>query len=270
MCAAPNHPFPYTAVVLTGGSSGIGKSFLKHVGRVAPNLPICNLSRRFPEGFSALLKLHHIPTDLSDAASRSAALVEVLAFLEGIEEKGEILLINNAGFGSYGEFHKSTSALQREIIEVNINAVIDLTSGLLPFLMQRGGVIMNIASVTAFQPTPFIATYGASKAFLLHWGYALRHELRDSPVRVMSVCPGSTDTAFHDRAGFTIRGPSARFAQTPDEVVAEAFDALSKEKAHVVTGWTNKTMAKIAALLPWGMVTRLSGRVLSHLRRNPS
>ena len=189
---------------------------------------------------------------------------------EGREEgpgNGPILLINNAGYGSYGEFHLGQAAAQRGIIEVNLNAIIDLTAGLMPRLLEQGGVVMNVASVTAFQPTPYIATYGATKAFLLHWGYALRHELRDTKVRVMTVCPGSTETPFHDRAGMSVSGPSAKMAQTPDDVAREALQALAKGKAHVVTGLSNKVMSKLATILPWGLVTSLSGKVLSHLRR---
>ena len=126
---------------------------------------------------------------------------------------------------------------------------------------------MNVASVTAFQPTPYIATYGATKAFLLQWGYALRHELRETSVRVMTVCPGSTVTPFHDRAGMQVSGPTSKLAQTPDQVAKEALVALARGKAHVVTGWSNKFMTKLATILPWGLVTRMSGQVLSHLRR---
>ena len=178
-----NLPFPFTSVILTGGSSGIGKSLIEHIERLNPGVPICNLSRRCAEGFSAELKRRQVMVDLSDSASRVGAISEVLAFLEEGPAVGPILLINNAGFGNYGEFHLSNAATQREIIEVNLNAIIDLTSGLMPILLQRGGTVMNVASVTAFQPTPYIATYGATKAFLLQWGYALRHELRETSSR---------------------------------------------------------------------------------------
>ncbi len=261
------HPFPFASVVLTGGSSGIGKSFIEHIERLNPDVPICNLSRRSPEGFSAELKRRQVTVDLSEVASRATAIEQVLEFLETVGLTGPILLINNAGFGRYGEFHRSDAAAEREIIEVNLNAVIDLTAGLMPVLLERGGTVMNVASVTAFQPTPFIATYGATKAFLLHWGYALRHELRGTAVRVMTVCPGSTQTSFHDRAGMQVRGPTSRLAQTPDQVAAAALVALARERAHVVTGWSNKFMTKLATFLPWGLATRLSGAILSHLRR---
>ncbi|GAB5560847.1 MAG: SDR family oxidoreductase [Synoicihabitans sp.] len=271
MSAAQSSPFPYSAIVLTGGSSGIGKSFLKHIETLNNRVPVCNLSRRIPDGFSAQLNLTHIEADFSDATARGRAFDEVLAFLESKGGDGPILLINNAGFGNYGQFHLSESSAQREIIEVNINALIDLTSKLLPLMRQRGGTVMNVASVTAFQPTPYIATYGATKAFLLHWGYSLDYELRDTPVRVMTVCPGSTDTAFHARAGMGIQGPSAKFAQTPDEVVVEAMRALERGRPHVVTGWSNKIMTTFGSWLPWRWATPLSGRVLAHLKaKGPS
>lgn len=264
----PNSPlFPFTSVVLTGGSSGIGKSIIEHIAKLNPDVAICNLSRRPAEGFSAELKRRQVTVDLSDSASRAAAVAEVLGFLDEVGQGGPVLLVNNAGFGSYGEFHHAEPVAQREIIEVNLNAIIDLTAGLMPRLLERGGVVMNVASVTAFQPTPYIATYGATKAFLLHWGYALRHELRDTKVKVMTVCPGSTETPFHDRAGMQVSGPTSKLAQTPDQVAREALDALMRGKAHVVTGWSNKLMSKLATILPWGLVTRLSGKVLSHLRR---
>lgn len=259
-------PFPFAAVVLTGGSSGIGKSLIKHIGRLNPDVPICNLSRRDAIGFSAELKRRQIKVDLSDRASRQTAIEQVLAFLQSAAPNGPVLVINNAGFGSYGEFHQADPATQGEIIEVNLNAVIDLTRGLLPVLMERGGTFMNVASLTAFQPTPFIATYGATKAFLLHWGYALRYELAGTGVKVMTVCPGSTDTAFHDRAGITVRGPAARFAQHPDRVAHEALVALARGRAHVVTGFSNRLVSRLAPLLPWRLATYLSGWVLARLR----
>jgi uncharacterized protein len=191
----------------------------------------------------------------------------VLDFLNADATRGPVLLINNAGFGSYGEFHRSDPAAQREIIEVNLNAIIDITGGLMPTLLKRGGVVMNVASITAFQPTPYIATYGATKAFLLQWGYSLRHELRDTAVKVMTVCPGSTATSFHNRAGMQISGPTSALAQTPDQVAAEALVALARGKAHIVTGWSNKVMTKLATFLPWGLATSISGRVLAHLRK---
>ena len=180
---------------------------------------------------------------------------------------GPILLINNAGFGHYGEFPAGGIDQQLKILEVNLAAVLEVTAACLPLMTVRGGTVLNVASVTAFQPTPFIATYGATKAFLLQWGYSLGEELRPRGIKVLTVCPGSTRTAFHRTAGMQVSGPASKFEQTSDDVVAEALHALRRGKRHVVTGWSNRVMTSLSRHLPLGWAARLSGRVLAHLRR---
>jgi short-subunit dehydrogenase len=265
MSLEPN--FPFTSVILTGGSSGIGKSFIEHIGKLAPEVLICNLSRRSPDHNLAQLKLRHHSVDLGNIEARRSVLAEVLRTIEETVPTGRVLLINNAGFGHYGVFPAGGIDKQLEILEVNLAAVLDVTAACLPLIEARGGTILNVASVTAFQPTPFIATYGATKAFLLQWGYSLGEELRSRGVKVLTVCPGSTRTAFHRSAGMQLSGPASKFEQTSDEVVVEAMNALRHGKRHIVTGWSNRVITSIARHLPLGWAARLSGRVLAHLRR---
>jgi uncharacterized protein len=262
--------FPFTSVILTGGSSGIGKSFITHIGKLAPQVAVCNLSRRKPEVNVAQLKLRHLEVDLGDSEARRHAIGAAIAWVEKEAPTGRVLLVNNAGFGHYGEFPAGGIDKQLQILEVNLAAVLDLTAHCLPLLQARGGTLLNVASVTAFQPTPFIATYGATKAFLLHWGYALNQELQHSGVNVLTVCPGSTKTAFHQTAGMQVSGAASRFEQTSDEVVAAALTALRRGRPHVVTGWSNRLMTTFSRHLPLGLAARLSGRVLAHLRREKS
>ena len=87
------------------------------------------------------------------------------------------------------------------MIDLNVRAVVQLTGRLLPLLKARGGAIVNVASTAAFQPTPWMATYGATKAFVLNWSLALNQDLRGTGVRVLVVCPGTTETEFFKRAG---------------------------------------------------------------------
>ncbi|MCF3648209.1 SDR family NAD(P)-dependent oxidoreductase [Synoicihabitans lomoniglobus] len=263
MTGPENDDFPYTSVVLTGGSSGIGKSFVSHIGKLKRDVFICNLSRREPEQVLDQLNLRHIETDLSDPASRGAALAQVLATLRERAPEGPVLLINNAGLGKFGTFGETDIASHQNLIEVNIAAVVELTAGLLPVLQARGGTIMNLASVVAFQPTPFMACYGATKAFVLQWSYALRAELAPQGVRVLAVCPGSTASEFHDRAGMQRGGWGDRFTQTSDQVVREALAALQTDRGHVVTGWLNKVQCALLSRLPLRLSTWLSHRVLS-------
>ena len=88
-----------------------------------------------------------------------------------------------------------------EMLDVNIDAVVQLTAGMLPLMRVRGGAVVTVASTAAFQPTPYLAAYGASKAFVLHWSLALNEELRGTGVRALAVCPGPTATDFFHRAG---------------------------------------------------------------------
>jgi short-subunit dehydrogenase len=113
----------FSAVVITGGSSGIGKSFIELCGRLRPELAFCNLSRRKPDMGALQLKLRHVPCDLSDPAQVERALEDVRDFL-GIEApSGGILLINNSGFGIYGRFPEPGRGVQLEMLDVNVRAV---------------------------------------------------------------------------------------------------------------------------------------------------
>src|SRR5207244_895627 len=114
---------------------------------------------------------------------------EVQACLAREAPTGRILLINNSGFGTFGRFPEAELAKQLEMIDVNTRAVVHLTGLLLPLLQARGGAIITICSTMSFQPTPYAATYGATKAFALHWSLALNEELRGSGVRALAVCP---------------------------------------------------------------------------------
>ena len=195
---------PFATVVLTGGSSGIGKSFIRLTGTLSSNLVICNLSRRPPaENIfpNAKKRLNHFYCDLARSSEVEAAAAQIRDFLGRAVPRGRILLINNSGIGSFGAFAEQDVAKQLAVIDVNVRALVQLTGLLLPLLRERGGAIMNIASTVAFQPTPFAATYGASKAFVLHWTLALNEELRGSGVRAIAVCPGTTTTDFFRTAG---------------------------------------------------------------------
>ncbi len=138
--------------------------------------------------------------------ARAAAAIEV--FLAQAVPAGRVLLVNNSGFGAYGHFPEPNLEHQLELIDVNIRGLVDLTARLLPLLQARGGAIINVASTAAFQPTPYMATYGASKAFVLHWSLALNAELRGSGVtRARRFVPGPTDRRiFLQRAGLQSSG----------------------------------------------------------------
>ena len=256
----------YAAVVITGGSSGIGKSFINTIAKLHPGVVICNLSRSVPDINLSQLKLGHVPCDLSDQAAISGAAQEVLNYLTKAAPQGPVLLINNSGFGSYGRFAEVGTDQHLGMIDVNVRAVVELTSRLLPMLKARGGAIVTVASTAAFQPTPYLATYGATKAFVLHWSLALNEELRGSGVRALALCPGPTSTSFFKRAGLKEGAVSDSLGQTCAQVIDEALHALVKGRPMVVSGWKNKVMAAVSSKLPKVFITSLSAKILGKYR----
>lgn len=238
----------FAAVIITGGSSGIGNEFLKAIVKVGLPAVICNLSRTKPSAFPEGANYHHIPCDLADGKSFAGAL-ETLKSLIFCAPAGELLLINNSGFGTIGDFPAPGAERVDEMISVNVAAPVRLTGELWPVLQERGGQIVNIASISAFQPTPAMGVYGATKAFLLHWSLALDVEGRRRGIRALAVCPGTTRTKFFDVAGM----PAEKICgavQSPEQVVRESFRAMARGKSVVVCGRTNKLAMFFAARLP--------------------
>lgn len=257
---------PFSSVVITGGSSGIGKSFIELCAKMHPGLVICNLSRRAPLINSEKLKLRHFVCDLANSVEISRVVEEVEGFLTDAAPRGQVLLINNAGFGTYGRFPEPTLGKNLEMIDVNVRAVVDLTGKLLPFIKQRGGVIMTVASTAAFQPTAYTATYGATKAFVLHWSLALNEELRGTGVRTLALCPGTTATDFFQQAGVRPQAAPSRM-QTSDEVATVALKALARGRAQVISGGFNRLLIALVTKLSKPLAARLTARVLRHYYR---
>jgi short-subunit dehydrogenase len=255
-----------SAVVITGGSSGIGKSFIELLGRLRPDLAFCNLSRRRPDMGSTQLKLRHVACDLSEDAQVSRALGEVREFLARDAPAGGILLVNNSGFGVYGRFGEAGARPEAEMIDVNVRALVRLTAELLPELKARGGWVVNVASTAAFQPTPYLGTYGATKAFVLHWSLALNEELRGTGVRTLALCPGPTATEFFVRAGLDQDSVPAVFGETSEMVVGSALAAMAASKSLVVSGWKNKLMTACVTKLPKPLIAYLAGIALARYR----
>src|SRR6185295_7341554 len=225
--------------LITGASSGIGEVFARKLaarGRsvllVARSedklITLCN-----ELGRSNNVRAQYIAIDLSQPESAARLFEEV-------EQRGLSveMLINNAGFGSMGDFAKLDLARELNMIDLNIKSLVELTHWFLqPMLARKQGAIINVASTAAFQPVPFMATYAATKAFVLSFSEALWEENRPHGIHVMALCPGVTETNFFEAARGT--KPPARVSQTPEEVVDVALRGLARRKSSVVSGWTN-------------------------------
>ena len=251
-------------VVLTGGSSGIGQVFINSIARVEPCLPICNLSRHQCGDFGG--QLTHYECDFSQVTARAEVFKQLAVDLRQNPAKGRLLLINNSGFGSYGHFPAPDLPTQLGMIEVNVSAVVELTGILLPLLKERGGAILNVASTAAFQATPYMATYGATKAFLLSWTLGLNEELRGSGVSALAICPGPTRTGFQIRAGFGDEGFVAKGGQSAEEVVQVSLKALIRGKVIIVSGLRNRLLARLSIHSPKVFGARIAGRLIRGTR----
>ncbi|MFA5264842.1 MAG: SDR family NAD(P)-dependent oxidoreductase [Opitutaceae bacterium] len=259
----------FRTLIITGGSSGIGKSFIEHAIRYNPKLEIFNLSRRKPEVVvipGQQLKLRHFPCDLADKDQVERTCLELGSELDREIPAGRMLLINNSGYGTYGSFPEPNLARTLEMMDVNMRAPVELAGRLLPRLRAQGGAIINVASTAAFQPTATMAAYGATKAFLLHWSLALSEELRGSPVQVLAVCPGPTSTAFFRNAGLEHPVIPAFLGQTADEVVEASYRALASGRSLVTSGWKNKVGTFLVSKLPKVLAAKLAARVVARFR----
>lgn len=260
----------YAAVIITGGSSGIGSAFIGRFHLLNKFLPVCNLSRTYTDTYlkSLVPVLTHISADLTQSDELERIVPLILQWLETKAPKGPILLINNSGFGGYGTVDGLDLEHQLSMIDLNVKAMVHLTGRLLPTLRARGGDIMNVASTAAFQPTPFLATYGATKAFVLNWSLALSYELQGSGVRALCLCPGPTESNFFRRAGLAKGAIPGNYGQTAEQVVDTALRMLArKQQMFVVSGFLNKVMAAVSRRLPLAMLTRSSGRVMQRIRK---
>lgn len=256
----------FSAVVVTGGSSGIGKSFIELVQSLRPGLPICNLSRSEPDIIKAGKKLNDLRCDLSRAGDVERAAAAVAEWLDREAPAGSVLLINNSGFGTYGRFPEPNLGQALEMLDVNIRGLVQLTGLLLPRLRAQGGAIINLGSTAAFQPTAYMATYGASKAFVLHWSLALNEELRGTGVRTLAVCPGPTATQFFRRAGLKEGSVADALSLSSSSVAAAALRALGAGRSLVVPGWKNKLSSFVASKLPKPLAARIGAWVLARYR----
>jgi short-subunit dehydrogenase len=160
-----------------------------------------------------------------------------------------------------GYFDKLDPAREVEMIKLNVTALIDLTYRfLLPMRGRKQGTIINVASTAGFQPVPFMATYAATKAFVLTFSEALWEENRPFGVHVMALCPGVTETNFFEAA--KMDRPPMRGSQSPEEVVETAIRGLKRKKSVIISGWPNRLTVFAERFFPRFVVLKITGKVL--------
>jgi short-subunit dehydrogenase len=166
------------------------------------------------------------------------------------------MLVNNAGFATHGRFEDLPAARDHEQITLNVVALVDLTHAFVPQLLARSGALINVASTVAYQPTPYMAVYGASKAFVTSFSAALAEEYRGRGLRVLALCPGATDTAFFDVVGSDSMAMGRK--RSSAQVVSTALCALERGRSVVVDGAANALLANLGKLVPFALAARVA------------
>lgn len=245
--------------LVTGASAGIGAEFARQLADRGTELVLVARREDRLEALAIELRgagreVEVLVADLATDAGQTA----VAGRLEDTSAPVD-LLVNNAGFGAYGEVAELPADMQLRMVEVNVAAVTRLSRAALPGMVarRRGGII-NVASTAAFQPDPHAAVYGATKAYVLSLSQALHEEVARHDVRVLALCPGVTPTEFQQVAEISVPLPDAAMT-SPAQVVSAGLRAFSRRRAVEVPGLANRVTAAAASMGPSVVSRRLSG-----------
>ena len=242
--------------LVTGASSGMGREFVLQLNQYVQVDEIWVIARRV-EALESLKSQVSVPVrpiglDLVDP-SAFATLEQMLQ-----EENPNIkLLVNAAGFGKFGAYHKVTLAEESAMIDLNCKAVVLMTRLCLPY-METGSHILQLDSLSAFQPVPYITTYGATKAFVLSYSRALNRELKPRGIRMMTMNPGWVKTEFFNHALQTNAGSEVQYYdklwEAADVVKTGLKDLYKTKKDYSIHGFSVRMQVRLVKLLPHSMV----------------
>jgi short-subunit dehydrogenase len=260
-------PTAELTAVVTGASSGIGAELARQLAGRGFGVTLVARRRERLEALADELAAAHevraevVTADLTDEAARAG-------ILDTVAERGlEVaVLVNNAGLSTTGPVHAADPAGELRMIRTDVEAVVHLCTLALPGMVARGaGGVLNVASTAAFQPLPGQAGYGASKAFVLSYGHAMRAELKGTGVHVTTLCPGPVETEFAETAGFSEAeslGALPKFMWEPADAVARCgVDALVAGRGVAIPGLANRVSASFGAHVPRAvLVPLLAGR----------
>lgn len=252
--------FKGTTALITGASSGIGEAFARTLAARHANLILTArsedklhiLAKALSEEYG--VSVHAFPGDLSheDMPQR---------LYDQVKNKGLSveLLINNAGFGKWGHFLAEDYKTYQEMLRLNINSLVGLTYLFIPEMLKKGnGGVINVASTAAFQPVPYIATYSASKAFVLSFSEALYGEYQKQGLTILALCPGYTSTNFFAEAHADTSGLSF---ETPDKVAEAGLKAFLKGRSYHISGTNNYIQSILPRMLPRHLAIKVVGNM---------
>ncbi len=251
--------------LITGASSGIGKALAHELASrgcnlilTARNVPrLQEVAQEIEKKYTVQVTI--ISCDLLKPHAAASLYKEISAKQLSVD-----ILINNAGFGLYGAFAQSQIEHDIEMIQVNITALTELTSLVLPSMKKQGhGRIMQVASTAAFQSGPYMAVYFATKAYVLSFAEALSSELAGTGISVTALCPGPTETGFESRAASSGIPIFKSSVMSPALVAKKGVDALLSGKSIIVPGTKNSLLIFLNRLVPRWLVRKVMKQILT-------
>ena len=252
---------PRPVALITGPTSGLGEGYARRFARDGHDLVlVARDERRLNDLAGELVATHGIKAevcvaDLSLAADRACVADRVAA--------GVQVLVNNAGFGTSGEFWTAAPVVLQRQLDVNVTSVMQLTRAALPPMIAAGrGTVLNIASVAGLLPGRG-STYAASKAWVVFFSEGLANGLAGTGVGVHAICPGFVHTEFHQRAGIDMGSLPGPLWLDVDDVVAESLADVAKGKVVSIPGLQYKALTTLGRIIPRGLVrafTKTMGR----------
>ena len=249
--------------LVTGASAGIGKVFATELAARGCHVILVARSKQ---------KLDALALEIASTYSiRTYAIAQDLSKPGSVEELADQIrnlglqvniLINNAGFGTYGRFEKISNEREQEEIRLNIASLVAMNHQFLPEMQRlREGIIVNVASVAAFQPSPYMAVYSATKAFVLSFSEALWAENRHRGVQILALCPGATQTEFFKVIGSEAATGGSKLA-SPMDVVKAGFRGITKRRSYIIAGKQNYWTSQVSRFLPRKWIVILMERLI--------
>jgi short-subunit dehydrogenase len=244
--------------LVTGASSGIGEALARRIARDGRHLVLVARRAERLETLAGELeqqhgvKAHVVAKDLV----KPGAIAELL---DDLKRRGLTVdwLVNNAGFGTAGRFDRLPVERELQEIRLNVEALVELCGRCLPAMVaRRSGAVMNVASLGGFAPGPYMATYAATKAFVLSFTEAIAAELRGTGVQVLCVCPGFTRTEFQERAEVDVTGIPSFAWMSAEQVADQSVRAIGRGPV-LVNGVMNSVMANTIRFVPRGLTARV-------------
>jgi short-subunit dehydrogenase len=246
--------------LVTGASRGIGRRFAHALAARSQNVILVARSSEDLEQLGEDLRGQHgvdvivVEADLAEPGAAGRVAHGVLDRQLDLD-----LLVNNAALVEHGGFLELSPEAHSRTIRLNVLALVELTRELVPSMMdRRRGAIINMSSISAFQPMPYFGVYAATKAFVTSFSLALAEEMRPFGITVVTLCPGPTRADSHDDSNFRSKVPP----QPADEVVAAALDQVDRKGGMLIPRLINKTLVFGNRFLPYEISAKIAGRAM--------